>query len=78
MIDYLTFIGEEQRRSNVMTSATIQLSCKKFTICIGCFDGSRINPRNLKERKKALYMYKNQFCFFWKSEKVSFHQAIEE
>ena len=48
--EFLTFIRSEQRRSNVMTSARIQPFCKKYNINIGCFDGTRINPRNLTQR----------------------------
>ena len=47
--EFLTFIRTEERRSNVMTSARIQAICKK-NINIGCFDGTRINPRNLTQR----------------------------
>ena len=35
-------------------------------------------PRNIKERNKALYLYKNYFCLIWKSQGVSFIKAIEE
>ena len=45
--EFLTFIRSERRRSNVMTSARIQPFCRKCFINIGCFDGTRIKPRNL-------------------------------
>ena len=48
--EFLTFIRSEQRRSKVMTSARIQAFCRKYNINIGCFDGTRINPRNLTQR----------------------------
>ena len=35
-------------------------------------------PRTVTERNKALFLYKNHFCLIWKSEGVSFNQAIEE
>ena len=76
--DFLTFIRTEQRRSNVMTSARIQPFFKKHNINIGFYDGFRVCPRNITERNVALYMYKNHFCLNWKSQRVSFKEAIEE
>ena len=75
--EFLTFIRNEQRRSNVMTSARIQPFCKKYNINIGCFDGTRINPRNLTQRNTSLFVYNNHFCLIWKSDGVSFNQVIE-
>ena len=46
---FLTFIGSEQGRSNVMTSARIQPFCRKYYINIRCFDRTRINPRNITQ-----------------------------
>ena len=76
--DFLTFIRSEQRRSNVLTSARIQLFCKKFNINIGCFDGTRVNPRNLTQRNTSLFLYNNLFCLIWKSDGISFDKAIKE
>ena len=76
--DFLTFIRTEQRRSSVMTSARIQPFCKKYNINIGCFDGTRINPRNLIQRDISLFIYNNHFCLIWKSNGISFNQAIRE
>ena len=75
--EFLTFIRSEQRRSNVMTSARIQLFCKKHNINIGCFDGTRINPRKLTQRDRSLFIYINLFCLIWKSNGISFNQVIE-
>ena len=61
-----------------MTSARIQPFCKKYNINIGCFDGTGINPRNLAQRDISLFIYNNHFCLFWKSNGISFSQAIEE
>ena len=61
-----------------MTSARIQPFCKKYNINIGCFDGTRINPRNLTQRDISLFIYNNHFCLIWKSNGISFSQAIEE
>ena len=61
MNDLLISINQEQRRSNVMTSARVQSFGKK-NINVGCYDGFRVCPRNITERNKALNMYKNHFC----------------
>ena len=75
---FLAFIRSEQRRCNVMTSARIQPFCKNYNINIGCFDGTRINPRNLTQRNKALFIRINHFCLIWKSNGISFDNAIKE
>ena len=76
--EFLTFIPSEQRRSNVMTSARSQPFCRKYNINIGCFDGTRINPRNITQRDTALKIHNNHFCLIWKSDGVSFYKAIKE
>ena len=75
--EFLALIRSEQRRSNVMTSATIQPFCKKYNINIGCFDGTRINPRNITQRNTSLFIYNNHFCLIWTTDGVSFNQVIE-
>ena len=74
---FLTFIRSEQRRSNVMTSARVGSFCRKHNIIIGCFDGTRINPRNVTQRDTALKIHNNHFCLIWKSDRISFNQVIE-
>ena len=76
--EFLTFIRTEQRRSNVLTSARIQPFCKKYNINIGCFDGTRINPRNLTQRNTSLFIYNNHFCSIWKSDGISFDKTIKK
>ena len=76
--EFLTFIRSEQGRSNVMTSARVQPFCKKYNINIGCFDGTRINPRNLTQTNTSLFIYNNHFCLIWKSVGISFEKAITE
>ena len=76
--EILTFIRSEQRRSNVMTSARVGSFCRKYNINIGCFDGTRINPRNLTQRNTSLFIYNNHFCLIWKSNGISFEKAITE
>ena len=75
--EFLTFIRSEQRRSNVITSARNQPFCRQYNINIGCFDGTRINPRNLTQRNTSLFIYNNHFCLIWKSNGISFNQVIE-
>ena len=60
-----------------MTSARIQPFCRKYNINIGCFDGTRINPRNITQRNTSLFIYYNHFCLIWKSDGVSSNQVIE-
>ena len=60
-----------------MTSATIQPFCRKHNINIGCFDGRRINPRNITHRNTSLFIHNNQFCSIWKSNGNSFNQVIK-
>ena len=47
--EFRDFIRIEKYRSEVMNSARIQPFCKKRNINIGCFDGTRINPRNITQ-----------------------------
>ena len=75
---FLYFIRSEQRRSNVRTSARIQPFSRKYNINIGCFDGTRINPRNLTQRNTSLFIYNNHFCLICKSKGFSFDKAIKE
>ena len=60
-----------------MTSARIQPFCRKYNINIGCFAGTRINPRNLTQRNASLFIYINHFCLIWKSNGIGFNQVIE-
>ena len=75
---YLDFISIEKRRSNVMTKARLQPFCGANNINLGYFDGDGVFPRSVTNRNSALYLYNNQFCLIWKSEGVSFNQAIQE
>ena len=75
--EVLTFIRSEQRRSNVMTSARVGSFCRKHNINIGCFDGTRINPRNITQKITALKIHNNHFCLFWNSNGIRFNEVIE-
>ena len=75
---YLDFIQNEKRRSNIMTKARIQPFCKANNINLGYWDGERVFPRSVTNRDSALFLYNNHFCLIWKSEGVSFKQAFKE
>ena len=75
--EFLTFIRSEQRKSNVMTSARFGSFRRKYNINIGCFDGTRLNPRNLTQRNTSLFIYNNHYCLISKSNGISFNQVIE-
>ena len=61
-----------------MTKARIQPFCKANIINSGYYDGERVFPRSVTDRKNALILYNNHFCLIWKSESVSLSQAIKE
>ena len=75
---YLDFIRNEKRRSNIMTMARIQPFCKANNINLGYYNNDRVFPRTVTNRDTALYLYNNHFCLIWKSQGVSFNQAIQE
>ena len=75
---YLDFIRNEKRRTNIMTMARIQPCLKKLGIDLGYYNGERVFPRMVMNRDCALYLYNNHFCLIWKSLGVSFNQAINE
>ena len=61
-----------------MTEARIQPFYRANNNNIGHFDGIRVFPRTVTERNIALHLNNSHFCLRWKSEKVSFNQAIKE
>ena len=61
-----------------MTSARIQPFCRKYKINIGCFDGTRINRRNITQRNTSLFIHNKHFCLIWKSNDIIFNQVIKE
>ena len=75
---YLDFIRNEKRRTNIMTMARIQPCLRKLGINLGYYNGNRVFPRTVINRDSALYLYNNHFCLICKSENVSFNQAIIE
>ena len=75
---YLDFIPNEKRRSNIMTKARIQPLCRAYNIILRYFDGIRVFSRSVTDRNNALFLYNNHCCLIWKSEGVRFNQAIKE
>ena len=65
---YLDFIRNEKRRSNIMTMARIQPCLRKLGTNLGYYNGKKIWPRNVTERNIASKLYNNHFCLIWKSE----------
>ena len=61
-----------------MTKARIQAFCRVNNINLGYFDGYGVYPRLVTNRNNALYLCNNHFCLIWKSQGVSFNQAIRE
>ena len=61
-----------------MTKARIQPFCRANNIDLGYFNVDRIYPRTVTNGDSALYLYNNHFCLIWKTEGVSFNQAIRE
>ena len=76
--EYLDFIQNESRRSNIMTMARIQPFCRANNINLGYYNNDRVFPRSVPNRDSALFLFNNHFCVIWKSENVSFKQAIRE
>ena len=60
--EFSTFIRTEQRKSNVMTSARIPPFCKKHKFNVGYYEGFRVCPRNITQKKITLKLHKNPFC----------------
>ena len=75
---YLEFIRNKSRRTNIMTKARIQPFCRANNITLGYYIDERVFPRTVTNRDSALYLYNNHFCVIWISENVSFKQAIGE
>ena len=75
---YLKFIRSEKRRSNIIPKARIQPFCRANKINLGYFEENGVYSRSVTNRNSALYLYNNHFCLIWKSEGVSFKQAIKE
>ena len=74
----LDFNRNEERRSSIMTMVRIQPCLLKLSVSLGYYNAKKIWPRNKTEKNIALKLLINHFCSKWKSERVSFIQAIKE
>ena len=61
-----------------MTKARIQPFFRANNNNLGSSDGDGVFPRSVTNRDSALFLCNNHFCLIWKSEGVSFNQAIKE
>ena len=61
-----------------MTKARIQPFCRANNINLGYYNDDRVFPRSVTNRDSALYLSNIHFCLIWKSQGVSFNQAIQE
>ena len=52
---YSDFIRSEQRRTNIITKARIQPFCRANNINLRYFDGERVFPRSVTDKKKTLF-----------------------
>ena len=52
---YLDFIRNESRRTNIMTKARIQPFCRANSIYLGYWDGERVFPRSVTNRDSAFF-----------------------
>ena len=75
---YLDFIRNEKRRSSNLTKARIQPFCRANNFNLGYYNEDRNFLGIVTNRDSALFLFSNHFCVIWKSEGVSFKQAIEE
>ena len=75
---YLDFIWNEKGRSNIMTMARVKPFCSANSFNLGYYNNDRVFPRTVTNRNSALYLYNNHFCLIWKSQNISFNQAIIE
>ena len=76
--EYLDFIRNKKRRSNIMTMARIQPFSRANNINLGYFNNDRVFPRTVTNRDSVLYLYNIHFSLIWKSQGVSFNQAFQE
>ena len=61
-----------------MTQAKIQLFCRAKNFNTDYYRSKEFFPRNIKERNKALFLFKHHFRLIWMSEDVTFKEDFEE
>ena len=75
--EYLNFIRNEKRKSNIMTKARIHPFCRANNFNLRYFDGTRGFARSVTDRDNASFLYNNYFCLIWILEGVILNQAIK-
>ena len=75
---YINFIRNEKRRSNIMTVARIQPFCRAHNVNLGYYKKDRVSPRTVTYRDSTFSLYNNHFCLIWKSDGSSFKRAMKE
>ena len=61
-----------------MTMAPFRPCLRKLGVNLSHYNGKETWHRYITERDTALFLYNNHFWLIWKSEGVSFNQAIKE
>ena len=61
-----------------MTKARFQPFCRANNIFLRYYDDERVFLRTVTDKKIALFFYNNHFCLIWKSDNISFNEAIKE
>ena len=74
--EYLDFIRNEKRRTNILTMARIQPFCRANNIILGYYNNDRVFPRSVTNRDSALFLYNNHFCVIWKSEMLVLNKLL--
>ena len=78
--EYKEFILISDRCKNIMTSAKIQLFCRKYNINLGVYNKKQrsILPKTITGKRVCLLIHNNHFCVIWKTNQSTFPVAIEE
>ena len=61
-----------------MTETRIQPFCRANNVNLGYYNEDRVFPRSVTNTDSALFLFSKHFCVIWKSEGISFKQAITE
>ena len=61
-----------------MAMARTQPCLRKLGIDLGYYNGERVFPRTVTNRDTALFLHETHSCLIWKSQNVSFKDAIRE
>ena len=79
--EYREFIQGSDRCKNIMTAAKMQPFCRKHNNDLGVYILKKqrsILPKTVTERRICLLIPNNHFWVIWKTNQLSFSDAIEE